>query len=404
MKLSLLIKGALRAIGHHTFRSLLTTLGIMIGVIAIIAVMSLGEGAKDRVNKEIAKLGNNFVLVLAGSPKRLNTRSGGGHLTLKPADLRGIREQCQDILYLSPGVQNSVKALYENNAWQTSIMGVSAEYPSIRDWRCERGYFFTEQDVKASNRVVVLGRTIVKELFGEEDPLGKTIRIKKLPFKVIGILQPLGKRPDGRDEDDALFAPYTTIQKKLLHTHNYSAFIISAKERSRIRATTAEIESILRQEHKLKEHEDNDFTIFTQDDISQATDAATAVLNILLMVIASISLLVGGIGIMNIMLVTVTERTKEIGVRMALGASTQSILTQFLLEAVIICLSGGAIGALLGASSASIIGLLLGWPVVISSKAVTISLFSTIFIGLFFGYYPAYKAAGMNPVEALIER
>lgn len=404
MKLSLLFRNSLRAISHHKFRSLLTTLGIIIGVVAIIAVMSIGEGAKDRVNKEIAKLGNNFILVLAGSPKRLTTRSSGGHLTLKPDDFRAIKNQCSDLLYISPGVQNSVKVIYENASWQSSIMGISSEYPQIREWKCDRGDFFTEQDVKTNNRVVVLGRTLVKELFGEEDPLGKTVRIKKLPFRVIGILQPLGKRPDGRDEDDALFAPYTTIQKKLLHTKNYSAFIMTAKERSRIRAATLEIEAILRQEHKIKEADENDFTIFTQDDISQATDAASAVLNILLMVIASISLLVGGIGIMNIMLVTVTERTKEIGIRMALGASTSSILTQFLMEAIIICFSGGAVGALLGAGSALLVGYALGWPIVISAKAVSISLASTVVIGLFFGYYPAYKAAGMNPVEALIER
>ncbi len=379
-------------------------LGIIIGVVAIIAVMSIGEGAKERVNSEIAKLGNNFLLVLAGSPKRLSTRSSTGNLTLKPDDLRAIKTQCPDVLYVSPGIQLNTKVQYEGNSWQTFIVGVDTNYTNIREWQCSRGSFFTEQEVRASNRVVVIGKTVVKELFGDEDPIGKTIRIKKLPFKVIGILQDLGKRPDGRDEDDAIFAPYTTVQKKLMKTNNFGAFIMGAKEKERLPQASRQVEAVLRQEHRLREDEDNDFTIFTQDDISQATNAASAVLNILLLVIASISLVVGGIGIMNIMLVTVTERTKEIGIRMALGASTSSILNQFLMESVIICLIGGSIGCLIGIGIAEIVGITLGWPVVISGKAIFLSMSSTVGIGLFFGYYPAYKAAHLKPVEALVER
>lgn len=399
-----LLLTALRALQQHKFRTVLTTLGIIIGVIAIIAVMSIGEGAKERVNNEIKKLGNNFLLTLGGSPKRLGTRSGGGNLTLKPSDLRAIQEECPDILYVSPGVQLNSKVSHEANTWQTFVIGTSHNYVNIREWKCARGDYFTEQDVRSANRVVVLGKTVAKELFGPQDPIGKIIRIKKLPFKIIGILQTLGKRPDGRDEDDAIFAPVTTIQKKLMSTSNYSAFVMTAKTKERLARASSQVQAILRQQHRIRENEENDFTIFTQDDISQATQAASAVLNILLMIIASISLLVGGIGIMNIMLVTVTERTKEIGIRMALGATTSNLLNQFLIEATTICLLGGIIGGLLGISVAELVGVLLGWPIVISQRAIIISLTSTILIGLFFGYYPAHKAANLNPVEALIER
>ncbi len=404
MNTLLLIQTALKTLRHHTIRSILTTLGIIIGVVSIIAVMSIGEGAKQRVNQTIQRLGTNFIILLGSSPKSLAQSRGGAGYTVKPADLVAIRNECEEIDLISPGVLSPVKAVYEGANWQTTVGGVNEHYQEIRQWPMEYGSFFTEQDVKAGAKVAVIGLTVKKELFGQLDPIDKVIRIKKLPFKVIGVLEERGKSADGRDEDDVVFAPYTTVLRKILGKTNFTALIMSARSKEGLATATEQVRSIIRQRHRLLESDDDDFTIFTQDDIAQATDAASMVLNLLLFVIASISLIVGGIGIMNIMLVSVKERTKEIGIRMAIGATTQNILTQFILEAIIICLIGGLVGVLIGIGAAEAIGFILEWPIFISKYAVLISLFSSALIGLFFGFYPAYQAAMLNPVEALIEK
>ncbi len=400
----LLFVTAMRSLRNHKIRSLLTTLGIIIGVVSIIAVMSIGEGAKYKVSKEIEKLGSNFIIVLASAPKHFIHRGASGNLTLKPGDLKAIKDECLDIAMISPGVQTPTKIVSEGANWQTLTTGVAENYLDIRQWKLTAGEFFTDQDVRSGNKVAVLGKTVAKELFGINNPVGKTIRIKKLPFKVLGVVDEKGKSPDGRDQDDTILAPITTVQRKIMGKTNYAALLMSAVSKERMSAASSQVRSILRQRHRLQEHEEDDFTLFTQDDISQATDAAGAVLNILLLVIASIALLVGGIGIMNIMLVTVTERTKEIGIRMALGATTTSILNQFILEAITICLIGGLMGATIGIAIAKIVGIALQWPIFISKLSLLISLGSSVFIGLFFGYYPAYKASRLDPVEALIER
>lgn len=393
---------AFRSLRNHKVRSLLTTLGIIIGVVSIIAVMSIGEGAKARVNQTIEKLGSNFIIVLGASPKHVSQRSGLA-LTLKEADLHAITFECDDIACISPAVMQPIKAVSETSNWQTIIAGVNQDYMKIRNWQMRAGVFISEPDVRSSNRVAVLGTVTARELFGAENPIGKTIRIKKLPFKVIGLLEELGKTPDGRDQDDIIVAPVSTVQRKLMGKTAYSAFLLSTKTKERMDATASLIRAILRQKHNLGPSDEDDFTFFTQNDISQASDAASGVLNLLLLIIASISLIVGGIGIMNIMLVSVTERTKEIGIRMALGATTQTILIQFILEAVTICLSGGIAGAILGIGTSKLIGFCLGWPIFISQSALIISLSSSALIGLFFGYYPAYKASQLNPVEALLD-
>lgn len=398
---------ALNSLNRHKLRSLLTTLGIIVGIVSIISVMSIGHGAKYKVKQKIEGLGTNFIIVLAGSPKRLmHSRGGGGNLTITPTDLNAIVEECDGIAQASPGVQRPFKIVYEGSNWQCLVGGVDANYLQIRKWNLTKGYFFTEHDVKTGKRVAIIGKTVKKELFGKTNPIGKTIRIKNIPFTVTGILEERGKMPNGMDEDDLIIMPYTTAQKGLMgiHNGNFGAVIISAKEKEKMNQTANEIEAILRQQHKLAPQDENDFTVFTQDDITQASDAATQVLNILLFIIASISLIVGGIGIMNIMLVTVAERTKEIGIRMALGATTQSILVQFILEAIVICLMGGIVGAIIGILISEFIGIILGWPIFISIKSIAISLFSCVIIGLFFGFYPAKKAAGLNPVEALVEK
>lgn len=401
-----LFLSAFRSLNKHKMRSFLTTLGIIVGVIAIISVMSIGEGAKFAVKKEISKLGTNFIIVLGGSPKKLTaTRGGTGNLTIKQKELDAIIAECDDVLMACPMAHKYLKSVYDGKNWQSIVAGTNELYSEIRKWDLVAGSFFTKQDLKAYKKVAVIGLTVRDELFGTTDPIGKTIRIKKIPFRVIGVLDEQGKTPDGRDQDDMILMPITTFQKKVAGIKNnaFSAIMLSTKSKDRMTHAANEIRAILRQQHKLKPKDDDDFTIFTQDDISQASDAASAVLNILLLIIASISLLVGGIGIMNIMLVTVTERTKEIGIRMAIGATTNAILIQFIIEAIVICLMGGLIGITIGFSISKIVGYCLGWPTFISTNSVLISLSSSILIGLFFGYYPARKASRLNPVDALID-
>jgi putative ABC transport system permease protein len=397
---------ATRSLNKHKMRSLLTTLGIIVGVVSIIAVMSIGEGAKYKIKKEIEKLGTNFIIVLGGSPKGVMATKGGGgaHMSLKGSDYKAITRECDYIDKASPGLMRMFKVVYESKNWQSMIGGVNEKYFDIRNWKTVQGEYFSEQDIKSAKKVVLIGQTILKELFGSTNPIGKIIRIKKIPFKVIGVLEERGKTPDGRDEDEVIFMPITTLQKKLagVQSDRFMALLLSAADKNCMGLAANEIKAILRQQHKLNTKDEDDFTVFTQDDISNASDSASAILNILLLVIASISLIVGGIGIMNIMLVTVTERTKEIGIRMAIGASTEAILNQFMLEAVLICLMGGLVGILLGSSIALLAGHILSWPIVISLKSIIISLSSSILIGLFFGYYPARKAAQLNPVDALV--
>lgn len=383
-------------------RSLLTTLGIIIGVVSIIAVMSIGEGAKYKVRKEIEKMGSNFIVVLAATPKTISQR-GNVSFTLKPSDMQAIRDECNEVYLISPGIQYQGKIITEGANWQTTIGGVNEDYLEIRQFKMAHGDFFTEQDIRSASKTVILGLTVARELFGDKDPLGCIVRIKKIPFKVIGIIAEQGRAPDGRDLDDSVFLPVTTVLRKLLGKTNYNALIMSTRHKDQMASATRQIRAILRQKHRLQPYDEDDFTIFSQDDAFQASEAASSILNLLLIIIASISLMVGGIGIMNIMLVTVSERTKEIGIRMALGATTYSILTQFIMEAITICLIGGFVGVFLGVTTAETVGYLLDWPIVISQKSLIISLVSASLTGLFFGYYPARKASLMNPVDALIE-
>ena len=406
MNKSLIIKSAFRSLNNHKIRAILTTLGIIIGVIAIICVMSIGEGAKYKINKEIEKLGTNFIIVLSSPQRKLNTRGLGAIATLRKEDVHALQRECKSITYLSPGLQVPGTVVYERANWKTTIGGVNEHYPEIRELKMASGKFFSPEDIRSNAKVAVLGSSLAKELFAEEDPLGKKVRIRKRPFTIIGVLDEMGKRPDGTDQDDVILVPITTMLKRLRKggPERYGAIIMSAQDKETIQETAADVRSILRQSRKLQDNEEDDFTVFSQSDIAQASDAAAAVLNLLLFIVASISLIVGGIGIMNIMLVTVTERTREIGIRMAIGATTKNILSQFLLESVTICLAGGLLGALLGIGGAQLISYFLEWPIFISIKAVVISLSSTVFIGVFFGYYPAYQASQLKPVEALIEK
>lgn len=406
MNINMLLRNSLRSLRKHMGRTILTTLGIILGVIAIISVMAIGEGAKSKVKQEIERLGTNFIIALSSSQKKLSQRgSGTRQPTFTMADFNAIKKESEYINQISRGLGSITTATNGNTSWQTQITGVDANYTQIREWRLDKGFFFTKSDVASNAKVAVLGQTTAASLFGVENPVGRKIRIKRIPFHIIGVLVENGKRPDGQDEDDIIIIPITTLIKRIMGTkEKYYAFIMSAKKGSSLFAAAEEVRSILRQKHKVKKDTDEDFTIFSQDDMQQASEAASRILNLLLLFVASISLIVGGIGIMNIMLVTVTERTKEIGIRMALGATTQHILTQFLLEAITICFLGGLIGVSLGVGLSFFIGNLIGWPIFIPLKSVFISLVSCVLIGLFFGFYPAYKASHLNPVEALIER
>ncbi len=408
MNIFIILRVAIRSLLQHPMRSLLTMLGIIIGVLSIVTVQSIGEGAKIKVAQQIQNLGSNFVIAIAGSAKNRNASGGRGSqgaLTFKKKEFDIICAEIPYIAHASPGIGTSVTTLYEEQNWKTTLVGTNEIYPSIRLWPCISGSYFNQNDVNSATKTIVLGLTVAQKLFGENDPTGKKIRINKIPFLVLGVLTPKGKRPDGRDEDDMIFAPWTTVQKKMMGlTDGLSVFIFSAKSKETTPKLVNEIRGILRQQHRLTDQDEDDFTVFSQDEIAQASDQAQTALTLLLLLIASIALLVGGIGIMNIMLVTVSERTKEIGIRIALGAQTSDILLQFVIESIIICIIGGSIGIGLGIGCALLIGSLLQWTIHIALSSIILGLGSSMFIGLFFGYYPALIASRMNPVDALAER
>ena len=408
MNFSIILRVALKSLIHHPLRSLLTMLGIIIGVLAIVAVRSIGEGAKLKVAQQINNLGSNFVIVIAGSSKNRNTGSGRGAqglLTLKKKEFDAICFESDKIAYASPGIGTSASVLYENKNWKTTLIGTNENYPTIRIWPCSSGEYFEKHDVTTAQKVVIIGKTVAKELFENDDPVGKKIRLNNMPFTILGVLTEKGKRPDGRDEDDMIFAPWSTVQKKVMGlTDGFSVFIFSAEEKESTESLVQDIRLIMRQQHNIGVNDEDDFTIFSQDEIARASEQAQTALTLLLLLIASIALLVGGIGIMNIMLVTVSERTKEIGIRMALGAKTSDILTQFVLEAIIICIIGGSIGIGFGIGTALLVGYFLQWTISIATSSIVIGLGSSVCIGLFFGYYPALKASLLNPVDALAER
>jgi putative ABC transport system permease protein len=402
MSPNLILKVSFSSLARHKTRTFLTTLGIIIGTMSIIAVMSLGEGAKHGVKKEIERLGVNFILALSKPPKQ---RMMLGSKLFKQSTLDTIVKECSDISLYSPIIIRNEIAVYEGSNIRTNVVGTNDVYFDIRKWTTKQGKLFSESDTKSSRKVAILGKTAAEELFFGESPVGKTVRIKKIPFKVIGVLDEKGVNPGGNDEDDTIFIPLKTMQRKIAGViDKFAAIIFSVDDKNLIKKTTNQISEIIKQERRIDEGEEEDFTLFTQDDISQTIDTTYKILNLLLLAIASIALVVGGIGIMNIMLVSVTERTREIGIRMALGAKQHHILNQFLLEAVTICLFGGILGLIGGVGLAAIISNFFSWGIIVSKFSIFISILSSALIGIFFGFYPAYKASNLNPVDALAER
>jgi putative ABC transport system permease protein len=402
MNLWMTLRIALRALGRNKLRSGLTMLGIIIGVGAVIAMVSIGQGAQASVQEQIASVGTNLLFVSAGSSNSGGMRMGSGsNNTLTADDIEAIERECPTVKMASPGVRASVSVVFGNLNWNTGGQGVSEDFPEIRRWPVQSGEFFTEGDIRTAARVCLLGKTVVDNLFPGTDPIGQTIRIRNLPFRVIGVMSAKGQSSFGQDQDDTIIMPYTTVQKKLLSITHVQFAMVSAISPSATFSAEQEIASLLRQRHRLAPSEENDFSVRNMTDIAEAADATNKILTILLGSIASVSLLVGGIGIMNIMLVSVTERTREIGIRMAIGARSRQIKQQFLIESIVLSLMGGVIGIGIGVGASLGLSAGLGWPTLISKSAIIISGLFSVAVGVFFGFYPARKAASLDPIEAL---
>jgi putative ABC transport system permease protein len=398
------IRIAFRALARNKLRSALTMLGIIIGVSAVIAMVSIGQGAQASVQEQIASVGTNLLFVGAGSQNVGGVRSGVSDTsrnTLTVEDLEAIRREVPSVAMVSPSVNARSQLVSGNQNWNTSVQGVSEQLPDVRRWPVESGEFFTEADVKTAARVIVLGRTVANNLFPGMDPVGQMIRVRELPFRVIGVMAPKGQDPQGRDQDDIAFAPYSTVQKKLLGITYVQFAYVSAVSPEATYTAQNQITDLLRQRHKLAPNQEDDFFVRNLTDVAEAADATNRIMTLLLGSIASVSLLVGGIGIMNIMLVSVTERTREIGIRMAIGARSSAVRTQFLIESIVLSLTGGVIGILLGIAISIIIPMLLKWPTLVSPTAIFGSVLFSAAVGIFFGYFPARKAAGLDPIEAL---
>jgi len=396
-------KVALRALARNKLRSVLTMLGIIIGVAAVIAMVSVGQGAQATIQDQISSVGTNILYIWPASRNIGGARTGaGGANTLVPDDADAIVRECSAVAAATPIVQAGAQIAYTNQNWNTRVQGVNEKTPQIRAWNVVRGDFFTEGDVRTSARVAVLGQTVVDNLFGGSDPIGETIRIRQLPFRVVGVLTPKGQNAQGQDQDDVVFAPYTTVMKKMLNSQlNVSYIMISAARADATYTAEQQISDLLRQRHNIQGNQQDDFQVRNLTDIADAAEATNRIMTILLGSVAGVSLLVGGIGIMNIMLVSVTERTREIGIRMAIGARTTSVRQQFLIESVTISVMGGLVGIVIGIITSKVISSALEWPTLISSMSIIISVIFSAAVGITFGYYPARKAASLDPIDAL---
>ncbi|MFH2108271.1 MAG: ABC transporter permease [Chrysiogenia bacterium] len=402
MKWKNLIKVAFKSIVKNKMRTLLTMLGIIIGVAAVIVMVAIGKGAEKRIQDQIASMGTNLIMIYPGSMQSRGVRMGpdsGVRLSLDDVDR--LKKNSTLVDAVSPVVRAGVQVIGGSGNWNTSVYGGSEQYLEIRDWQLTSGDNFTANDIRAQNKICILGQTIVKNLFPNEDPVGQQLRLRNVPFKVIGVLKERGQNAFGMDQDDVIIAPYSTVLYRLSGHVHINQILARASSLEQMSQAQAEITAILRESHKLPEGEDDDFTVRNQTDIASTAQETTQVLTILLASIASISLLVGGIGIMNIMLVSVTERTHEIGIRMAIGARSRDILVQFLIEAIVLSLSGGLIGVMIGFGATWIVHLTTGWNTVIAPVNVFLSFGFAGAVGVFFGYYPARKAAALNPIEAL---
>ena len=400
---SLLI--AMRALRVNKMRALLTMLGIIIGIAAVIAMVAIGAGASKMISDQISSIGSNLLLVLPGSTTSGGMRSGsGGAPTLTYDDARAIKAECPSVGEVAPTVRGSGQVVYGNQNWSTIVMGTTPEILTVREWPLVAGRNFSQSDVDGATKVCLIGQTIADNLFGDLDPIGKIIRIKKIPFTVIGLLARKGQSPQGQDQDDVIYVPLRTAQRKLLGSqfpNVVGSMMVQAKSADVLKKAEEEVTALLKQRHRIGPSREVDFSIRNLSEILAVSEQSSKVMSLLLGAVASISLLVGGIGIMNIMLVSVTERTREIGIRMAIGAKQRDILLQFLTEAVLLTTCGGVIGMVLGIAGAKLVAQLIGWPTLISPETIIIAFGFSAGVGVFFGFYPARKAASLNPIEAL---
>src|SRR5450432_757361 len=394
---------AFRALARNKMRSTLTMLGIIIGVGAVIAMVGIGQGADQTVQRQIANLGSNMLFVSSGSMNLGGLRLGwGATKTLEREDVAAMLRECPAVAAAAPGTQTSAQVVYENDNWGTRITGSTPEYFDIRTWDFQSGTGFISDDVTNAANVAVIGDTVRKNLFPSIEAVGKTIRIGNLPFKVIGVLVAKGQSPAmSEDQDDTIIVPLTTLQKKITGQPWLRFVMVSAKSRSGSYAAQQQIESLLRDRHRIRADQSDDFTVRNLADMADLASEASKVMTGLLASIAGVSLLVGGIGIMNIMLVSVTERTREIGIRMAIGATEGDVQQQFLIEAVVMSLIGGVVGIAVGVAASLSIAATAGWPILVSGTAIAGATAIAMAIGIFFGYYPAQKAASLDPIEAL---
>ena len=398
-------KISFRALRVNKMRSALTMLGIIIGVGAVITMVAVGTGASQKISEQISSMGSNLLIILPGSTSAGGVRMGSGSQpTLSLADAEAIVKECPAVAEVGPTLGGVAQIVFGHLNWSTGVSGTTPGMLAVRDWALSSGRPFTQQDVKSATKVCLLGQTVVDNLFGDQNPVGQTIRIKNVPFTVIGVLASKGQSAQGQDQDDTIMVPVTTAQKKLFGTQfpgMVRIIMVKAKSADDLAAAEKQITELLRQRHHIGQKQDNDFSVRNLTQIMQAAEQSSNVMTLLLGAIASVSLLVGGIGIMNIMLVSVTERTREIGIRMAIGAKTWDIRLQFIIEALTLSLIGGILGIIMGVSTAVILSSVSGWPTVVSILSIFLAFGFSGFIGIFFGFYPAYKASLLNPIDAL---
>ncbi|UUC46556.1 ABC transporter permease [Flavobacterium cerinum] len=403
MRIANLFLIALKALRRNKLRALLTMLGIIIGVASVIAMVAIGQGSKQSIQDQLSSMGSNMITIRPNSNVTAGARLDISSVqTLTLADVEALKKEAKYLNAVSPAVSSKGQAINGSLNWPTTMQGVDIGYLTIRNWPLKEGIAFRESDIHIANKVCLLGQTVVDNIFPNgTDPIGQTIRFNKIPFRVIGILESKGENAFGQDQDDIIISPYSTVQKRITNSIYLQNIYTSTTDESQTELATAEIEQIMRTSHRLKAKDDDDFSVRTQAELINTFSSTSQLLTVLLTAISGISLLIGGIGIMNIMYVSVTERTKEIGLRMSIGANGRNILLQFLVEAILISLTGGAIGIIVGIIASELIQYFLQWPTLISESSVILSFLVCAITGIFFGYYPALKASKLDPIEAL---